>query len=315
MNEVRIDTHQHCLPEPYLAELERLGITTLAGYQIPTWSQPRSVEFMERYGFAGAVLSVTPGVDIAGSAHSARLARLCNEYVADVVRSDPQRFAGFAVLPMPDPERSVSEVVHALDVLGLDGVTIYSSAEGKYPGDPAFEELFDELDRRGTTVLIHPVAPSAAPSYHLPPWVLEFPFDTTRAVASLLHTGMLQRHPRVRVIVSHAGGCLPYLAHRADLRDRLPAVLADPTFDIADGLAGLYYDLTRSMAPANLAALRVTTSPSHLLLGTDWPFGGPWSELGGDPAPLLAGLDPAERRRIEFDNAAALFPRIGGAGS
>src|SRR5262245_31368705 len=213
----RIDVHHHFLPPEYVAWLGRQGSSWTGGPQVPEWNLELARAAMERHGIGVAVASTIPQVywgDISAAIH---WARHCNEFAARAVQDDPEHFGGLAILPLPDTHAACQELEYALDVLRLDGVIMMTSHGNQYPGDPAFEELFQELERRKAVVFIHPttVPPGAiVPKLTLPWGIVEFVADTTRCVTNLLYSGTLERYPSIRYIVSHAGGTVPYIAAR-----------------------------------------------------------------------------------------------------
>ena len=213
----RIDVHHHILPPDYVATVgdDRIGPLILAG-RTPEWTPAMSVEAMDRNGIATAVTSISaPGLWFGDNEESVRLARLCNEYAASIRRDHPGRFGVFASLPLPDVDASLAEIEYALDTLGADGIGLLTSYGDRYPGDPAFAPVFDELDRRGAAVYFHPTnAPCSQCLPEIPAATLDFPFDTTRAVVSLLYSGTFARCRDIRFIFSHAGGTVPFLAER-----------------------------------------------------------------------------------------------------
>ena len=133
-----------------------------------------------------------------GDAAAARLlARRCNELAAEMIRDRPDRFAGFACLPLPGVDGALTELAYALDDLQLDGVLLFSNARGVYLGDSQFTSLFDELQRRAAVVFVHP-NPSPDPSAHalgLPDTLIDFTADTTRAIAQLHYSNTFARTP------------------------------------------------------------------------------------------------------------------------
>ena len=304
----RVDAHVHLLPDAYRAELER---SVELGYPLPPWSPELTLEFMDRYGIDAAVMSVAPPGVFFGDAGQAReLARLCNEATAALVRSGPERFAGLAVLPLPDPGDAVSELDHAFDELGLDGVVLLSNVAGIYPGDPALTPVLEALDRRGAYVFLHPNAPATpSPMPAMPVWLQEFPFDTTRAVVDLLYSGALERFPRIRLQVAHLGGTLPFLARRiASLAERAPGQAAAAPAGARAYLERLYYDTGLTDDRAAFEATRAVAPLERIVFGSDWPY---LAEPDGpDPAPGLAFLAEGDRRLVDRDNLAALVPRL-----
>jgi predicted TIM-barrel fold metal-dependent hydrolase len=208
------------------------------------------------------------------------------------------------------------EVEYALDMLGLDGITLLTNYRGAYLGDDAFDPLFAELDRRGTPVFIHPSTPAGQelPTFGYPVGFYEFLFDTTRTVAHLLYGGTLSRYPGLRLILPHAGGTVPFLAGRlAMVAGVLPQIRERAPADIVAALRGLYYDTAMAATPYAVPSLRALADPAHILFGSDWPF---VSEpiVAATVAGLAdyPGLAPQERGAIARENAMQLFPHLRG---
>jgi predicted TIM-barrel fold metal-dependent hydrolase len=304
----RIDAHVHILPADYRAELERRSLLPPG---IPPWSADLVDDLMDRHDLDAAVLSLAPpGVFVGDQGLANELARLVNERTAQFVATGRDRFAGLAVLPLPDVDAALAELRHALDVLELDGVGLLSNVAGTYPGAPEWDPLFDELERRGTYVFLHPtMPPHALPLATHPVWLYEFPFDTTRAVVNLIYSGTLERCPNVRLQVAHLGGTVPFLAHRlASLAAREPDRATGAPAGVLAYLRRLYYDTGLSDNMVALAATLEVALPDHVVFGTDWPY----ADLpeAGDPAPGLAALDASVRARIDASNITALVPRL-----
>src|SRR5262245_2345073 len=281
----RIDVHHHFLPPEFIKHLADKRIDWTGGPLVPNWNPDIARETMERNGIAAAIASVVPAMYWGDAADAARWARHSNEYSARVVHDDPAHFGAFATLPMPDVTASLRELEHAYDELGMDGVIFFASTGNQYLGDPAFEELFQELERRKAIVFIHPnTAPpgSDVPKLKLPYGLVEFVMDTSRAVTNLLFNGVFERYPSIRYIVSHAGGTIPYIAWRISLADESlrahwqPGAMAEKTGQRPKGalhyLQKLYYDTALSVAEYPLAALRQFVPTSQILFGSDWPL-------------------------------------------
>ena len=306
----RIDTHVHLLPDDYRAALTK---RSLIRGPLPAFSRELLDGFVARYAIDAAVLSLSPpGVWFGDQGLATELARLVNERTAEVVRSDPSRFAGLTVLPLPDPDAALSELAYAFVVLGLDGVVLLSNVGGTYQGDPVWDAVWAELDRRGAYVMLHPHAPPHRPPLpQHPPWLYEFPFDTTRAIVNLIYSGTLERSPSVRLQVAHLGGTVPFLAERiASLAVREPDKAALAPQGSAAALARLYYDTGLSNSAAALETVRSVAPLDRIVFGTDWPYAA--LPDAGDPAPELAALGPA-RELVDGGNAAALVPRFAAA--
>jgi 6-methylsalicylate decarboxylase len=312
----RIDVHHHILPPNFVSALNSLSIPWTGGPEVPSWSLQQAHDMMGAMGIDAAVASPSPGVYWGGdTAFAVKLARETNEFVADVVRDDPEHFGGFATVPLPDVDASLEELEYAYDTLGLEGVVLYTSQGDRYLGDRSYDPFFEELDRRKAIVFIHPttIPPGAdATGLTIPFGVAEFTFDTTRAVMNMLYSGTLERYPSIRYIVSHAGGTIPYLAWRIagasylpELRDRAPKT---------DGLAllqKLYYDTALSTSEFVFGALKEFVPMSQVLFGSDFPYIGP-AVLQAERYGLENSkvLDDAARAAIDRGNALTLFPRF-----
>lgn len=231
-----------------------------------------------------------------------------------MIADHPRRFGAFAVLPLPDVEAALRELEYALDTLKLDGVGLLTHYQGTYLGDHAFEEVFAELHRRSVVAFVHPSTPPAKdqPTFGLPASLYEFPFDTTRMVANLLYSGTLERYPDLKMILSHAGGTVPYLAKRLTYGPMIGASLkARAPRDVFASLRRLYYDLAMSASPIVLPTLQALIEPTHILFGSDYPFMPEQSSAEGI-AELTSyqGFSERDRKQIERENALALFSRL-----
>ena len=310
---VRIDVHHHVLPPAYLEAIRRSGFDRTGGIRFPEWRPEDSLAVMERHGIGAAVLSVsTPGVAFLDDPAAARrLARSCNEWMAGLVARQPGRVAGLACLPLPDVEGALVETAHALDILGLHGVMVLASAGGRYLGDPVFDPLMEELDRRRAVALLHPTTPPGAPlaGLDIPVATVEFVADTTRAVVNLVLSGTLERFPDLRLICAHAGGFAPYITDRLEAAwERNPESRRRAPAGPLAYLRRLFYDTAASANPYTLAALLALAAPDHVLFGTDFPFVGAEavaSTVAGAAA-SLGGAEPSGRA------AGFLFPGLQG---
>lgn len=305
----RIDAHAHLIPEAYRAELDRRGLDP--GYPLPPASPELLVGFMDEHQIDASVVSLSPpGVWFGDVGLAKELARLVNEATAAVVREQPTRFAGLATLPLPDAEAAVEEIAYALDTLELDGVALLSNIGGTYLGDPVWDRVFEELDRRGAYAFVHPVAPATPlPLPEIPTWVGELPFDTTRAAANLIYSGTLERCPDVRLQLAHMGGATAFLAHRiAELAAREPERAAAVPKGALGYLGRLYYDTGLSNNAPAVAATRAVAGIERIVFGSDWPFVA--LPPGEHPGAGLDELGAEERGLIDASNLAALVPRL-----
>ena len=312
-----VDVHAHFVPEHYRAAAVAAGHGHPDGFpSFPAWSEKAMLETMDRIGITTAFLSISsPGVHFGDDTAARELARFVNREGARLKATRPKRFGHFASLPLPDVAGALDEIAAAFDRFDADGVVIESNNGGLYPGNPAFESIFAELDRRSAVVFLHPTSPNcpccSVGNPPLPRPILEFMFETTRAVTDLVLSGTLERHPNVKLIVPHGGAALPVLADRIALSAAvLPGMNVTPASVMAS-LNRLYYDTAGAPLPRQLPALRTFADPARLLYGSDWPF---------TPEPavarLLVALDTAMAAEadllnaIRHGNAAKLFPRL-----
>jgi 6-methylsalicylate decarboxylase len=311
----RIDVHHHILPSEYVNALAGVGVTTVGRVHFPKWSVETTLGLMDRQGIATALTSFSaPGVYFGDRAFAKDLARRCNEISARLVSDHPRRFGAFAVLPLPDVDAALREAEYALDTLKFDGVVLLASVGDQYQGDAEFDPVYAELHRRRAVAFIHPNVPPGytAPKLTLPAPLIDFIFDTTRAVTNLLYSGTLEKYPDISFILSHAGGAVPYLAWRIALFSGMQPGLGDraPQGAIAY-LKRLYYDTALSAVPYALRSLQELVDPSHILFGSDWPFAPePITDATVKGLQAYDGFSEQDRAAIERGNALRLFPRL-----
>lgn len=310
----RIDVHHHILPPGYVElareEIARTVPEMLGAYDVE-WTPQRSLEAMDRNGVTTAVVSISaPGIWLRNGRSARKLARVCNEYAAGMKRDHPGRFGMLAALPLPDVDGCLKEIEYARDVLRADGFGLMTSYGNRWPGAPEFAPVFDELNRRKAVVYVHPTAPGCCATLQtgLHAGFLEFPFDSTRAIASLLYSGTLTRCPDIRFVFSHGGGALPSLHARLLAPASQAAMAARFPHGPLHELRKLYFDTASATNRPAFAGLSALVPMSQILFGSDYPLGPP---LAGSIAELGSlGLDESALHLIERDNAAALFPSL-----
>ena len=304
---MRSDAHTHVVSQAYLDAIP----APPGGMPKPPAVELGGLEaMMARYAIDRAVVSTgPPGLFFGDQGQANELGRMVNEEMAAIRSSDPQKFATLAMLPLPDVDAALAELAHALDVLELDGVILTSHVGPSYLGDPAWEPLYAELDRRGAYVFLHPTLPfGGGPRLPHPVWLYEFPFETTRAVTNLVYNGVFERYPAIRWQLAHLGGAVPFLAYRiASLADREPEQAAAAPAGALAYLERLYYDTGLANNEVAVRATLQVAPSAHIVFGSDWPYLAP-PDAPGDPAPGLAFLD-GERAAIDGVNIGALVPR------
>jgi predicted TIM-barrel fold metal-dependent hydrolase len=269
---------------------------------------------MDDWRIQTAITSLTPRVLMANSHRLREVARTCNEFQARMLGDHPSRFGAFALLPLPDVEGALEELAYALDVLRLDGVGLFSSYDGRYLGDPSFDPVLDELHRRKAIVFVHPTHCEAPAETNLgaPPFVVEYVFDTTRAIVNLIFTGTLQRCPDIRVIVAHGGGAAPFLAQRISMLETHRH--AKKVTGVISTMRSFYYEIASTTAAYALRSLQELAGATRILWGSDLPFVyGERLKAEVDHWQEYDGFDDEARAKVERENALGLFPRFAGA--
>lgn len=311
---LRIDTHHHLIPPDYRKALHQAGLHESGGRALPDWSREASLQSMAELGVGTAILSVsTPGTAfLPNPADAAGLARGLNDYTAELAAGQPDRFGFFATAPMPHVDLAAAEAVRALDELNADGVALLANSAGTYLGQDGQDALFAPLNDRSAVVFVHPADLPGPAVADIPPFAADFLLDTTRAAYLLVRNGIRARYPKIRFLLSHAGGFVPYASHRMAV-----AITADTgrsPADVLDDFAGFYFDTALSSSAAALPTLLAFAKPGHVTFGSDFPYAptaaGKLFAAGMETYP---GLDAPTRGAIERTNALALFRRLGPA--
>jgi 6-methylsalicylate decarboxylase len=309
-----VDLHHHVIPDFYWQASNEDGNAT-GGITPPRWSLEGAIAYLDEAGIDVAVPSIsTPGVHFGDDSAAWTLARRVNEYLAEIKRGRPDRFGGFAALPLPDVDASLEHLAYAFDVLDLDGVSLMTNAGGSYLGDGRFDPLFAELQRRGAVVFVHPTA-SPDPIAHslgLPDALLDYPADTSRAIAKLHYSNTFARTPDVKYVFSHAGGTVPFLASRfaiVDAMDVIPG--AEERGPFVDAITRLYWDTASAFGDPVLHLLRSVTGLHNVVFGTDYPYPHDDISIGGLRAlERTAELADSERGAVLGDTASRLIRRL-----
>jgi predicted TIM-barrel fold metal-dependent hydrolase len=298
----RIDVHRHLSPPGYRdASHAYMPVfpKPLAG-----WAPQGSIDDMDAAGIALSMLSMpaTPGVYY-GDVQAARtLSRTSNEYMVSLRQARPKRYGVFAVLPLPDVDGALREIAYALDELKCEGIGLFSSYNEKFLGDPMFEPIWQELDRRKALVFTHPAGNPCC--NHMQPEIseslIEYGTDTTRTIASLIFSGVSSRYPNVRVIFSHGGGTMPFLIERFRLSAKDPALARNLPNGVDAELRRFYYDTAFITNAPAMSALTALIPATQILFGTDFPYRSASpavTELAG------CGLTAADQTAIVRQNA------------
>ncbi|MEK6321894.1 MAG: amidohydrolase family protein [Acidobacteriota bacterium] len=289
---MKLDLHTHYYPDIFFQMLRDIPsefsfakdptgrtIITHRGARFfgvtPPMSDPdKRLQDMDRVGIDVEVISLsTPNIFFAGESRQPEVARMLNDAYAELIARHPDRFKGFASIPMDAPDQALDELHRAIDQLKLNGVVLLSNIRGRALTSPIYRPFFEEADRMNLCIFLHPMLPANPEPYTeyvLGPLV-GFPFDTTLAVARMCFDGMLRDLPNIRWIVGHLGGAIPYLMERLDsgYRDfaecRVKIDQPPSTY-----LKKLYYD-TVTFSSFNLRMVRDLVGVDHMVMGSDYP--------------------------------------------
>ena len=321
-----IDVHNHYYPPAYLDAL-RAGSSVVkvdfdaegnprlhypGDYNIAVRGH-RDIDFREgelaKYGVDMQVISLTtPGTHVESPANAVKLAALVNDAFAEVVRTKRGKFVALATLPLNDPAASVKEFERACRQLKLPGAMLFSNVNGVALSDERFWPLYERANDLDAILHIHPTDPvgvEAMTDYWLMPLV-GFLFDTTLAAEKLVFSGVAERFPRIRWVLSHLGGAIPYIAERADRGFRaFKECRANISRPPSEYLKQFYYD-TVNFDPLALKLAVDFAGVDHILAGSDYPH-----QIGSIPEMLESlrslPIPAADKDRILGGNAARLL--------
>jgi predicted TIM-barrel fold metal-dependent hydrolase len=276
----------------------------------PAWTPEDAVAYMDSRDIAKGILSLTaPAISDWADGERPEIARRVNDYTASLVERWPTRFGNFATLPLPDLDAALSELSYAFDTLAADGVVLLSNYGDRYLGDPWFEPIWTELNRREAVIFIHPTRSTLRELAAIPAPFVDFPCDTTRTANDMVLKGVLDRFPRMRVILSHAGGFVPYAVQRFAACAAVMPGAADADA-IVETFRSFYFDTALSSSPYAIPSLKAFADPARILFGSDFPYG-----PGGAAEQFTSMLDAStllsdpERAAINRTNARPLFQR------
>jgi len=286
-----IDFHNHFYPPEYLEALRAGGTaikvwTDTEGNPVLGYPGDYNVavrghrdiayrtEVLEREGVDLQVLTLTtPGTHVEPPERAALLARLVNDAFAQVVRSRGARFTALATLPLNDPRAAAVELERAMGQLGLKGAMLFSNVSGVALADERLWPLYERANELGAVLHIHPTHPAgveAMTDYWLMPLV-GFLLDTTLAAAKLVFAGVVERFPRIRWVLAHLGGAIPYMAERLDRGfEAFPECRRYIEKPPSEYLRTFFYD-TVNFDPAALRLAVDFAGARHILAGSDYP--------------------------------------------
>ena len=295
---MKIDTHSHLFSPglaqevakytPYNMRIDRDKgmISTFLGLQLPILTEEERIAEMEKMGIDAQIISVRTAALLSWEELSASLplrltiSQIINDYLASVCQRYSDRFMAYADISLSLGDEATKEMIRSLDDLHLHGVSLLTNYDGRYLDAPEFQSFFEEANRRGVVIFVHPTYPPGKQG--LMDWRLYaavgFPYETTLTFTRMAFSGFLERFPYITFIMSHLGGAIPFLWQRICRPGRVS--LPEP---VPNYLKRCYYDTAISDTESlMLAYYRVG---DHLMLGTDHPF------IKGDVSRTVAAIE------------------------
>lgn len=268
-------------PADRLQDMEATGVTTQVLSTIPVlfnyWAKPKD------------------GLETA---------RFFNDHIADTVANQPDKFIGLGTVPMQDVELAVDEMQRCVTELRLSGIEIGTNVNGKNLGDKEFEAFFSAAETLGCALFVHPwemMGEAQMQRYWLP-WLVGMPAETTRAICSVIFSGVLERFPKLRIAFAHGGGSFPYTIGRIEhgYAVRPDLVQLDNPVNPRNYLGKFWVD-SLVHDPAAFALLRQTVGDDKICVGSDYPF--PLGEAR--PGELIneVVIDEAAKNQMQWRNA------------
>ncbi|CCD56081.1 hypothetical protein BofuT4_P152130.1 [Botrytis cinerea T4] len=269
----KIDTHHHMIPALYLDHIKQ-NPNEPNDLIFPTWSPQTSLDFMAKNSISTSILSF---------AHAAlddsSLCQDINIYAHNLRLQYPTKFGFFATIPsitVASLPEVLASIKFCCEKLNPDGFTLFTSYDGKYLGHEMFRPVWEELNRVSAVVFIHPIANSLSPQSlenpSLIPPLVDFTHEMTRTACSLIYSNTSSTYPKLKIILSHAGGTLPYIS----------TSIANMTFDACISVktpeqfmkeaSSFYTDLAGSSYSGPVGYIERWLGPARTTYGSDFPF-------------------------------------------
>jgi 2,3-dihydroxybenzoate decarboxylase len=276
--------------------------------RLPDFTEHRLPE-MDATGVEIQVLSLTvPGVQTDVDAATAQdEARFANDYLARVVAEHPDRFRGFAALPMQDPEAAVAELERAISELGFCGALVNDHLQGHYLDEPQYDEVWAALENLSVPLYLHPGAPPAdnwkvldgQPLLYGSTW--SWAAEVGGHALRVIYGGVFDRHPGATLILGHMGEFLPFMRSRLDSRYRTQDH-ESPLDRMPSAYIGSNVLITTSgvFSPAALTGAVLEVGADAIMFSIDYPYETSYDAVAGFERTTLSDID---RDKIAYRNA------------
>jgi aminocarboxymuconate-semialdehyde decarboxylase len=322
---MRIDAFAHGLPPAFRGAVLR---EVDEGHDLVNWHSLRRLfdvderlKLMDELGIDVQIVTTpSPPLEAMFEPEAAcRLAEIANQEMARLVSEHPHRFLGVATVPLVEPEWAVAELRRAVMELGLVGPLIYTHVNGRALDQPELEPFWVEAEKLSVPVWLHPDRPKSSPDYVDEDHsryglflVLGWPYETSIAMARLVLSGVIARHPNLDIIVHHGGGMIPFFHRRIELNyqegQRRVPMPEDDAVDLKRDLRRFYVDTVLQGATSALATAVDFFGSDRVLFATDMPFGpDDGLQFARGSIESIGQLPPAQREVVFGDNAIKLF--------
>ncbi|GIN19522.1 hypothetical protein J1TS3_06560 [Siminovitchia fordii] len=292
--EMRVDFHTHIIPEDipnfakkYGGRWPVLEKTCSCGANImvsgknfrevteQVWSPEKRIEDMDKEGVDIQVLSPIPVTFSywADTAQAEEFAKLQNDFIAETVKENPDRFIGLGTVPMQDGETAVREMKRCMFELGMKGIEIGTNVNGQNLDDPSFAEFFEMAEKWDVPLFVHPWETLGRERFprHNFMYTVGMPSETALAAASLINGAVMEKHPNLKVCFAHGGGSFPYILPRLDqgwnVWPDIRKIEKPPSF-----YAKKFYFDSLNYDPLNLQYMVDRFGYEKIVMGSDYPF-------------------------------------------
>ncbi len=280
---LKVDFHNHYFPLSLLKALDKKGLWAIGGSRMDL--SPNLYEVGKReadrrkMGADVCVLSVgPPGVDYFDKQMSGRMARFANDEITSLQDRFPGRFYGLATLPLQDVESSVEELDRCVRDLRFGGAMMFGNVRGKVIDSEDFWPIYQRASELDVPILLHPTKPVCSDEFKNMASLIGvgFLFDTTLAIVRLVFSGVLERFPKLKIVVAHLGSFIPYILPRIDIETKLlsrsfPDASTDLKQKPSHYFRKIYVDSVSHHAPALRCCIK-TLGPERIVLGSDYPY-------------------------------------------
>jgi len=270
------------------------------------WDPAIRVKEMDMTTVDVQVLSTIPVLFnyFAKPAHALETSRFFNDHIAGCCEHHPERFIGLGTVPMQDVDVAIKEMERCVKVLGMPGIEIGSNINTKNLGDPYFDPFWAAAEALDCCLFIHPwemMGEQDMTKYWLP-WLVGMPAETSRAICSLIFSGVLERYPKLRIAFAHGGGSFPLtigrIEHGFNVRPDLCAI--DNNHNPRNYIGKFWIDALTHDAKA-LDFIVDIMGKDKICMGSDYPF--PLGEH--EPGKLIAEMPYSNelKDQLLFKNA------------